>query len=195
MGFEIFKTENLAEIYKEQASELVFEAFEEYYRILSEDKTLLIKAIRSQFEEYTDINKMMFILMDNQCIGLVCYHDVTEKDERYLAGLKHLFSYVGYTKETVKKLQLFSKGFDTIETEGIYISRVCISEKYRGSGLAQELINFLVKSNESELYLHVNKNNSRAIYFYKKLGFNEVKHNDYLLLHRGYHGVNPNTVK
>jgi RimJ/RimL family protein N-acetyltransferase len=60
------------------------------------------------------------------------------------------------------------------ETEGL-IKRFYLENTYRGSGIAQELLDELTRSAASlgvkKLFLDVRRNNSRAIGFYKKNGF------------------------
>lgn len=69
-----------------------------------------------------------------------------------------------------------------LETDGIFLSKLYIMEKYRGKGLSKKLLKHILESFSEKkpfrIHLTVNKYNLNSIAAYKKMGyeiFNECK--------------------
>lgn len=63
-----------------------------------------------------------------------------------------------------------------VPSDGCYLSRFAVAEPYRGKGAADILIDGFKEfaSGSAALYLHVNKDNARAISFYRRHGFDFI---------------------
>ena len=59
------------------------------------------------------------------------------------------------------------------EEDSIFLSKIYIFEKFRGKGVANKVMEFIMDLAEGKecIHLTVNRNNERAIAFYKKMGF------------------------
>jgi len=59
------------------------------------------------------------------------------------------------------------------EEDSLFLSKIYIFDRFRGTGLAKTVLSFVKDLAEGKGYIHltVNRNNERAIAFYKKNGF------------------------
>ena len=72
----------------------------------------------------------------------------------------------------------FDKHKDINPIKTIYITDLMVDTNYRGQGVAQELLQYLLKSNQSKHFdaavIRVWNKNIPAVSLYKKLGFKEI---------------------
>lgn len=66
----------------------------------------------------------------------------------------------------------------TIPNKRIYVSRMIVKKEYRGRGIGNEILEFLIRKAEemgfSEMTIGVDKDNTTALHLYEKFGFTEV---------------------
>ncbi len=66
----------------------------------------------------------------------------------------------------------------TIKDKRVYVSRMIVKKEYRNRGIGSEILEFLIrKATEmgfSEMTIGVDKDNTNALYLYRKYGFTEV---------------------
>ena len=66
----------------------------------------------------------------------------------------------------------------TIPEKRVYVSRMIVKKEYRNRGIGSTILEFLInKAKEmgfSEMTIGVDKDNTKALYLYRKYGFTEV---------------------
>ena len=104
-----------------------------------------------------------------------------------------------YTEKILKKAMIITyydqglKGFiafyaNNFHDKIAFLSLILIDARYRGKGISDNLlaasIKILLKNGFEKYFLEVDKENLKAIHFYKKHGFKivEIKNNYYLMM-------------
>lgn len=126
-----------------------------------------------KFEDYLEPSQQW-----RQYIRSLFLDDMTRNDRLFLVA-KEKNNYIGFIRVEIRNTpELFNN-----VTTG-YISDLYVDENYRGSGLADKLMDeciIWIKGKGIEnVRLNVNSENKRAINFYQKIGFKEVNKTLYL---------------
>ena len=97
---------------------------------------------------------------------------LSDEEVNLIGGEGDLVGFIATNKDTCPSV--FAR------PDRIIICELYVSEPYRGTGLAHELVGYAESrakaENSSELVLSVDVDNNRALRFYDKLGFQSLRH-------------------
>jgi GNAT superfamily N-acetyltransferase len=169
---------DLSEEQLEQAAQLVFLAFSEYYSIFTHDVSRLRSSIVEQFRHPTEVDTGFASITADSCTGVVCYYDLAEQQGRQTLSLKALMDTTDTPTPTFRAIKDLAAQVPVISEEHMYLSRIAVGDRHRGTGLAQKLFDALraqtAVHRKKSIALHVRRDNARAIAFYFHLGFTEI---------------------
>lgn len=142
------------------------------------------KDLKSAFLVYEDFFKMQknrlsfentyVYVKNNEIVGVIVVYDGNE--------IKSLDSTLN---ENIQKLGLKYKILPECDSSDVYLDSLAVDERFRGRGIAKELINFafeIAAKRHKPLSLLVEQNNKTAQAVYDKLGF-EFSKNKILYSH------------
>ncbi|MBF0361083.1 MAG: GNAT family N-acetyltransferase [Oligoflexia bacterium] len=177
-----------------QTAKLIYSALPDFYNLffasfsIEEVYEVITNQINSKDAEleethiYKDAN-------DDIVVGAYSFYQTSESTSRQFMGMKKFYRKINLEKidEVEQNLAKFSKNIPKITDDGSYLARFAVDHNFQGKGIANALMeDFIKQSNaHAKCYLHVKKDNLRAINFYKKTGWG-VSHDslDYIIMCR-----------
>lgn len=154
---------------------LIYDSLKEYYSLFGSKKNVLYK-IRKDFSvKEGELNKSLQLKINKKLIAVIFYYNYDEIKIRSISSFLSLKN-----KKSLNKIKNYSKKIQILKiSNSIYISRFSVNQKYLGKGfgslILKKLIRIAIKKKKKSITLHVNKNNYKAIKFYKKNKFKFLK--------------------
>ena len=163
----------------EEICELIFEANKEYYSLFSNRFSNVVSNIKMQLsEKETEVFNGKVLIREYDILGVYFWYPLEEMKARQGASLKILLSTYELNEDIFKQIKAFRKGIKDITLPSLYLSRIAVSKRFRGTGAGKHLLNdfevFAEKSGFNNTSLHVNRNNKQAILFYKQQGYHII---------------------
>ena len=105
-------------------------------------------------------------------VGVVAHLDLSELTRASYADLQLLLrASDGEPDQLRDALHSYSQKVPLIPGTGRYLARFAVSPSMRGSGLSHLLLDRFEDEGASAFYLHVHRDNKRAISFYRRRGY------------------------
>ncbi|MDR0411196.1 MAG: GNAT family N-acetyltransferase [Treponema sp.] len=172
---EIRPAEELGGNIREKISELFVHAFGKDLKMISKDTDRLIKAFSHMFV----LDYFYVGIIDNEIAGMIVCVDKEHYCTNHNRGV--LIKNLGLIKGLLADF-IFTTYFNKhpkypieIDKETGSIEFVATNEKYRKTGVASSIMEYIFSLNGYEKYiLEVADTNERAVHLYKKLGYKEV---------------------
>ena len=156
--------------------ELVFEAGRGYYDLIEAERSIVEDQIRRQLgQPGTELQNIFVALIDSNVAGLhACISSevlpfvMMEGTLRLLRGFER-----GVRRSFLSRLQRARPFLPALPENSLYLTRMAVSESYQGLGIALVLMeDFFGRRDFNASYcLHCLTDNSRALDFYRGLGF------------------------
>lgn len=166
----------------EEAANLAYLAFEDFYGLFSGDRFKVVSIIADQLTNFSELSQHLVCFKSNKVVGFCSFYKIPEMSQRQMAGILGLFSVASDITESTKVLNQYRKHFAAPTGDGIYISRFVIDMHLRGSGLAAELLSnaelIFERNRAKQVRLHVRKQNEQALGFYAKAGYEPLENQD-----------------
>lgn len=168
------------------ASYLVIESLPAYYKVDGVDELEMATAVAELIgKPGSEIEKGFAALNGDECVGILAFHRSESLPTVRLVGAQALFKHLSQAsaKQFRNHLKHYDAGFGAVTDASIYLSRFAIDERYRGSGLACQMMEIFLSMDHGigvrldKFSLHVGRENERAIAFYCKYGFS-IHHKD-----------------
>jgi len=170
----------LSEAGRLTAAHLVMEALPPYYEVDGIEEAEMANAVAAILgDPGSEIGKGFAALCGDQVAGILNFIKAESLPGARLVGAQKLLKQL--SGESVKvfreHLRNYNADFGDVPGGSLYLSRIAIGKGYRGTGLAGQMMErYLTLNNDSEekqtcFSLHVDRNNERAIAFYRKFGF------------------------
>jgi ribosomal protein S18 acetylase RimI-like enzyme len=165
-------------------AKLFINAAPKYYSFFY--KNNILKNIVYDFKNKNSKNSknIYFIRKDKKIIGVASLVKFLNRNNINSFDKKNF----KYTKKNInsfkKYINSFSNKFIKLKNykSSLYISRFAISQKYYGKDqIASRLLIFIIKNEKKNLTLHVSRENTRAINFYRKNNFKIFNYGKYHL--------------
>jgi len=172
---DYFKNPTLSAQQREQAANLAYVAFEDFYDLFSEDRVKIVAVIADQLKSFSELNQHVVCFQATRVVGFCGFYNSPEMSQRQIAGIRGLFNTANNIIESTKALGQYRKHFVAPSGDGVYISRFVIDKDLRGSGLAADLLSNAESTfhamGAKQVRLHVRRDNERALAFYIKTGY------------------------
>jgi ribosomal protein S18 acetylase RimI-like enzyme len=172
----------------EQAADLAYVAFEDFYRLFSDDRFKMVTVIADQLRSFSELSQHLVCFQATRVVGFCSFYKSPEMSQRQMAGIRGLFSTANNIIESTKALGQYRKHFVAPSGDGVYISRFVIDKDLRGSGLAADLLSnaesIFQRNSAKQVRLHVRRHNEQALSFYVKAGYEPLENQGlgYMLL-------------
>lgn len=165
----IHRLSELDERYLDQAVLVFVEGFYEPLRYFSDDKTLLVEALKHSF-----VKERFFAAVDGgRVLGILAYSD--NRGRAHRLNRSALISAFGPVKGRLAYFMMgreFHKPLELKDDNQVYIESVATAPEARGKGIATALMNDLFARLPFGAYiLEVADTNTAAVRLYRKLGF------------------------
>jgi GNAT superfamily N-acetyltransferase len=162
------------------ASYLVMESLPAYYMVDGIDELEMAIAVAGLIgESGSEIEKGYAALCGDEVVGIFTFLYSEVLSTARLVGAQALFKRL--SQDSAKKfrnhLKHYDAGFGIVPERSVYLSRFAIDKDYRGSGLANQMMELFLSLEDDfgerrdKFSLHVDRKNERAIAFYSKHGF------------------------
>jgi len=174
---------SLAELNKSQklaAAFLIIESLPAYYLCEGVDTGEIASAVADQIGvQGSDIGSGFVTLSNAVVVGVVTYLQSAALSFAQLVEAQGILRSLSRESRCLfrKHLEMYDRDFDTVPSGSLYLSRFAVDKKFRGGGLAKQMIDifFNIDRGKNEVSrlcsLHVDRDNQRAIRFYTKCGF------------------------
>ena len=154
---------------------LIYDSLIEYYSFFGNKKKVLYKIRAERSKKEGELNRSLQLKIKKKLIAVIFYYNYEEIKSRSIYSFLLLKN-----KKMLNKIKNYSKKSQTLKiSNSRYISRFSVNQKKSGKGfgslILKKLINIANKKNKNSIVLHVNKNNHKAIKFYKKNKFKFYK--------------------
>lgn len=164
----IHRLADLDERYLDQAVRVFVEGFYEPLRFFSDDKTLLVEAMKHSF-----VKERFFAAVDgDRVLGILAYSD--NRGRAHRLSRSALIRAFGPVKGRLAYLLMgreFQKPLELKDDNQVYIESVATAPEARGRGVATALLNDLFARLPFDAYiLEVADTNTAAVRLYRKLG-------------------------
>lgn len=154
-------------------AKLFIKAAPKYYSFFYK-KNILKNIVYNLKNKNSEFKNIYFIRKDKKIIGVATLIKFLNRNSINVFE-KENFKYTKKNVNSFKKyIDSFSNKFIKLKNykSSLYISRFAISKKYYGKDqIASRLLLFIIKNEKKNLTLHVNRENTRAINFYRKNNF------------------------
>jgi ribosomal protein S18 acetylase RimI-like enzyme len=170
---------------KNKIVKYIYEANKEFYDLFGKTSNRLYLDLYNMInDERTEEFNSKSIFLNDDLIGIISTYDSDEIYYRQLFSLNHLQNSSDVEPDSISS---FSKNVPNIEKKSLYLSRIAISEDFRGQGYSTGVLRYLEEKAGRDGYqlisLHVHFRNKKAISVYKKYGFTvENDKYDYLVM-------------
>jgi ribosomal protein S18 acetylase RimI-like enzyme len=170
---------------KNKTVRYIYEANKEFYNLFGKSSNRMHLDLYNMInDERTEEFNSKSIFLNDNLIGVVSFYDSDEIYYRQLFSLNHLQNSSRVEPDSISS---FSNNVPNIEKKSLYLSRITISEGFRGKGYSTGVLRYLEEEAEKDGYklisLHVHFRNKKAISVYKKYGFTiENDKYDYLVM-------------
>ena len=180
MEISIIDIAELDEDNRRASSYLIMESLPAYYNVDGINKAEMATAITAILgESGRYLEKGFAALCENKVQGVLTYLLGDELPMARLSGSQTLYKKLSRESgmQFRNNLKHYDAGFGEIPESSVYISRFAVDRSYRGKNLASKMIemffNINLKNSDKwkQISLHVDKENLRAIAFYKKHDF------------------------
>ena len=153
----------------EPAARLAKSAFEDFYGLFTRDEARLLPAIATQFESHSELDQAIAAFEEGTLEGIACFYEVAQMPARQMESLRMLLDVADDAAASVAAVRAFARNFAPPPGPGIYLSRFVVAPGKRGGGLAAALLGEVEsecrRRGLPDLYLHVRRDNARAIAF------------------------------
>ena len=159
------------------ASELIYEAFDEYYDLFGLEKSKIIDLISDQLSiAGSEIANTSAIFDDDgRLSAILSCLPVAELSSAQMKSTFHLLSHVEQSQKdnVLKDIKAFSAGFPDVPEDCFYLTRIVVSSINRRQNLGSHLLDKFAELGKDypKLCLHVNAKKIAAINFYTKNGY------------------------
>jgi len=167
---------------REQAASLVYESFSEYYDLIPTSSKNRLEIIVSHFEAEGTETFGSTVALDKQgsVLGVYSALPATEvKRAQIMTSALIMRSLEQKIRaEFRERLEGFAGQVPDVPDDTFYLSRIAVAAEHRGSGVATQLIKrFRGEATEfPRCSVHVRADNAQAIRFYRKHGFEDLRH-------------------
>ena len=168
--------DQLDDLQLRRCAELVFDAGRGYYDLIEAERSIVEDQIRRQLgQPGTELQNIFVALIDSNVAGLhACISSevlpfvMMEGTLRLLRGFER-----GVRRSFLSRLQRARPFLPALPESSLYLARMAVSESYQGLGIALALMeDFFGRRDFNGSYcLHCLTDNSRALDFYRGLGF------------------------
>ena len=168
--------DQLDDLQLRRCAELVFDAGRGYYDLIEAERSIVEDQIRRQLgQPGTELQNIFVALIDSNVAGLhACISSevlpfvMMEGTLRLLRGFER-----GVRRSFLSRLQRARPFLPALPESSLYLARMAVSESYQGLGIALALMeDFFGRRDFNASYcLHCLTDNSRALDFYRGLGF------------------------
>jgi len=179
-NISIINVSKLDEAHRLSAAYLVMEALPAYYRIDGIDELEMATAVAGLIgESGSELEKGYAALCGDEVVGILTFLCSELLPPARLVGAQALFKRLSQdsAKQFRNHLRHYDAGFGIVPDGRIYLSRFAIDQYFRGSGLASQMMELFLSLEDAsgvrrdKFSLHVDRQNERAIAFYRKHGF------------------------
>ncbi len=170
---EFISISNIQEKQRIPAAYLIMESLPDYYYVPNIDLAEMSRAVAVVIgKKNSETENGILVIMGNNIIGILTYLPAEKLATAQLIGAQSILKKLSPSSARIfrQHLKNYNSDFKKIPPAGIYLSRITVQRNYRGTTIAFRLMKTLLKTHNA-VSLHVNKNNTRAINFYKKCGF------------------------
>jgi len=140
------------------------------------DAITVIQGLLQLGDNFFDSRYLRCAVQKGSVVGVLVGFPVFEKAEIDRKSGKDFARTIGFFR-LLARMPLFvrmDKMMPTVkDRSGYYVHTVSVDPNHRGKGLGSEMIQ-QVASDHRSLYLHVNQDNSNAIRFYERNGFERL---------------------
>jgi ribosomal protein S18 acetylase RimI-like enzyme len=154
-----------------QAAALVYSSLPLYYDLFVSFGAPVQDILERSFRvRGTSVESAVLALAANdEVVGVVAGHDLSTLQRTSFADLQLLIGGVETSVRTPVReaLRAYSQDVPPISGTGRYLARIAVAPSARGSGLGDLLLTHFEQSGE-HFYLHVHRDNERAISFYRR---------------------------
>jgi ribosomal protein S18 acetylase RimI-like enzyme len=155
-------------------ADLIFRSDEEINPLVyGDDAIQVITRLLSIEGSYFSPAYTRCAMSDGQIVGVIVGFPVREKSRvDQLSGRAYIKA-MGFFS-FVKKLPLYLKMGKIVagemDEDGFYIHTISVSPTHQSQGIGSRMIEIMAEKH-GKLYLHVNRDNQRAVNFYERVGF------------------------
>ncbi len=158
------------------ATELIALSLPEFYEVLGRYIEDLPAVVESRLVQRGGELQNCHVLCDGDTTaGVFCCYPSANLAVAQMTDLRAMLRHVEKDRKAQIQDELSSSAghMSPVPTDGCYLSRFAVAAPYRGKGIADRLMAGFkdFASDNAALYLHVNKDNARAIAFYRRHGF------------------------
>ena len=158
-----------------EAARLIYLSLPTFYDQFDMPMPTLLLRIRKQFgKKNSELEHGYTILADGRIVGVYTAYPAGEMTIRQTFGLLAFQQPLSPRQRKIvhEKLFIFWSGFSPIPKDSYYLARIAVDEKYRGQGIAHQLMNhFAEETKLPHLSLHVFADNLVAMAFYRRCGY------------------------
>lgn len=157
-------------------AEIIYIALPDFYGALplEMDATLNLIAAETRASG-TECAAPLILKVDGKIAGVICSFPIAELQVRQQQSMLHIMRSLDQGSRKLFRKAMVGGSHSVapvFDLDGVYIARIALAKKYRGSGNGATMLRlFNDHKNNPAIALHVDRNNSIAIQFYKKQSF------------------------
>jgi ribosomal protein S18 acetylase RimI-like enzyme len=158
------------------AMALIAQSLPEFYEVLGRYIDDLPAVVEARMAQRGGELQNCHILCDGDTVaGVFCCYPSVNLAVAQMTDLRAMLRRAEKDRKTLAQDELSASTgrMAPVPPDGCYLSRFAVATTYRGMGIADILMDGFkdFASGNAALYLHVNKDNARAIAFYRRHGF------------------------
>ena len=167
---------DLDDLQRRRSAELIFEAGRGYYDLIAAQRAVVEAQIAKQIgQSGTELENVFIVLADSEVAGLhacvsteVLPYVMMEGSLRLIRGFES-----AVRKAFLARLHQARPALPSLPERSLYLARMAVADGFRGGGIATLLMEdfFQRRSYETSYCLHVLTENTSAVGFYSRLGF------------------------
>jgi ribosomal protein S18 acetylase RimI-like enzyme len=157
-------------------AELIFKSDEETNSLIyGEDPIRMVARLIDLGDNYFGASYTQCAMHEDVIVGVVAGYPIGEKSKVDNISGKSFAKAMGFLtlmKKMPFLMKLTKAAAGAMDEDGYYIHTLSVSPLFQSRGVGARIIEIMAE-NHGKLYLHVNRNNSRAVKFYSRTGFKE----------------------
>lgn len=176
----ILNIDSIEGLYRLSAAHLVMQSLPLFYHVDGiEDGEIATAIAASIGGRGSEIEKGYVAVYGDQAVGILTFIEGKMLASARLVGVQAVLKHLSRNsaKLFMRHLKHYDADYGSVPDTSIYLGRFAISQAYRGSGLANQMMDVFLTSmlgGEQRIgtySLHVDSSNKRAIAFYRKHSF------------------------
>lgn len=167
------------ETYRRAVADLIMLSLPEFYDILGRYIPDLCTVVAGRLSQQGGELRNCHVLQGERGMpqGVFCCYPSEALAMAQMTDLRAMLRNAAKDNKTKIQQELAESAGDmaAVPADGCYLSRFAVAPECRGQGAANDLIDgFKTFAPGTPLYLHVNRDNARAISFYRRHGFDFI---------------------